>query len=199
MSIVELVLQHLQMVSMALILSILVAWMIVALTIVFPLLKEAIVTLLGIIYTIPSLALMAFLLPWLGLNQNVIIVAVVLYSQSILVRNIVTALDHLDPDLREAATAMGMSRWQQWWRVEFPLIFPTFLAGVRLTTIVAIATATLGAKVNAGGLGKLLFEGIQTNRYDKIVMGSILLAALAIGFNVLFSRIQKSFFPAPYL
>jgi len=199
MSIAELVWQHLQMVSIALILSILLAWIIVALTMFFPLFKAAIVTLLGIIYTIPSLALMAFLLPWLGLNQNVIIGAVVLYSQSILVRNILAALDHLDPDLREAATAMGMSRWQQWWRVEFPLIFPTFWAAVRLTTIVAIATATLGAKVNAGGLGKLLFEGIQTNRYDKIVMGSILLAALAIGFNVLFSRIQKRFFPTPYL
>jgi osmoprotectant transport system permease protein len=68
---------------------------------------------------------------------------------------------------------MGMSVSQRWWRVQVPLVLPVFLAGVRIAAIVAIAIATIGAKFNAGGLGKLLFDGIQTNRYDKIVAGSM--------------------------
>ena len=188
-----LIIQHLEMVGIALVLSILCAWTIVAITIVFPILRGFILTLLSLIYTIPSLALMALILPWFGLNFKVMIATVVLYSQLILVRNIITGLDNLDPNLREAAQGLGMSWWQQWWWVELPLIFPTFLAGVRLTTIVAIATITFGAKVNAGGVGVLLFEGIQTNRYDKIMVGSLLLVLLAIGFNLFFSTIESRF------
>jgi osmoprotectant transport system permease protein len=75
--------------------------------------------------------------------------------------------------------------------VQVPLVLPVFVAGVRIAAIVSIAIATIGAKFNAGGLGKLLFDGIQTNRYDKIVAGSIAVALLAFAVNALLLWLEK--------
>jgi osmoprotectant transport system permease protein len=138
---------------------------------------------LGVLYTIPSLALIIFLVPLFGLNATSVIVAMVLYTQVILVRNLTVGLAGINPAVLEAARGMGMSVAQRWWRVQVPLVLPVFLAGVRIAAIVAIAIATIGAKFNAGGLGKLLFDGIQTNRYDKIVAGAIAVAILAFVIN----------------
>ncbi|HSM80727.1 MAG TPA: ABC transporter permease [Nodosilinea sp.] len=138
---------------------------------------------LGVLYTIPSLALIIFLVPLFGLNATSVIVAMVLYTQVILVRNLTVGLAGINPAVLEAARGMGMTVAQRWWRVQVPLVLPVFLAGVRIAAIVAVAIATIGAKFNAGGLGKLLFDGIQTNRYDKIVAGSIAVAALALVIN----------------
>lgn len=147
---------------------------------------------LGILYTIPSLALIIFLVPLFGLNATSVIVAMVLYTQVILVRNLTVGLAGINPAVLEAARGMGMSVAQRWWRVQVPLVLPVFLAGVRIAAIVAIAIATIGAKFNAGGLGKLLFDGIQTNRYDKIVAGSVAVAVLALVINGLLLALEKS-------
>jgi osmoprotectant transport system permease protein len=146
---------------------------------------------LGILYTIPSLALIIFLVPLFGLNATSVIVAMVLYTQVILVRNLTVGLDGINPAVLEAARGMGMSGWQRWWKVQVPLVLPVFVAGVRIAAIVSIAIATIGAKFNAGGLGKLLFDGIQTNRYDKIVAGSITVALLALAINALLLWLEK--------
>jgi osmoprotectant transport system permease protein len=191
MPILTLTLQHLQMLGISLIISLIVAWTIVAGVQVFPRLKSFVLVILGLFYTVPSLALVVVFLPLLGLNAKTVIAAVVFYSQVVLVRNILTALEQIDPTLREAAQALGMSGWQRWWRVELPLILPTFLAGVRLASVMAISVLTLGAKVNAGGLGRLLFDGIQTNRYDKILLGSLILGTLALGINALIQTLER--------
>jgi osmoprotectant transport system permease protein len=147
---------------------------------------------LGVLYTIPSLALIIFLVPLFGLNATSVIVAMVLYTQVILVRNLTVGLAGINPAVLEAARGMGMSVAQRWWRVQVPLVLPVFLAGVRIAAIVAIAIATIGAKFNAGGLGKLLFDGIQTNRYDKIVAGAIAVAVLALVINGLLLALERS-------
>ena len=145
---------------------------------------------LGVFYTIPSLALIIFLVPLFGLNATSVIVAMVLYTQVILVRNLAVGLAGINPAVREAARGMGMTVAQRWWQVQVPLVLPVFLAGVRIAAVVAIAIATIGAKFNAGGLGKLLFDGIQTNRYDKIVAGSMAVAALALTINGLLLTLE---------
>lgn len=145
---------------------------------------------LGVFYTIPSLALIIFLVPLFGLNATSVIVAMVLYTQVILVRNLTVGLAGINPAVLEAARGMGMTVAQRWWRVQVPLVLPVFLAGVRIAAVVAIAIATIGAKFNAGGLGKLLFDGIQTNRYDKIVAGSMAVAALALTINGLLLTLE---------
>ena len=147
-------------------------------------LKKPVFGLLATIYTIPSLALIILLVPLFGLNANSAIAAMVLYSQVILVRNLTVGLENIDPLLIEAARGMGMNGWQLWWRVQWPLVLPVFLAGVRLAGIVSVAIATIGAKFGAGGLGRLLFDGIaQAGRYDKIWAGAIGVMGLAFALN----------------
>jgi len=139
---------------------------------------------LGILYTVPSLALIILLVPIFGLDAQAVIAAMVIYTQVILVRNLAVGLQSIKPAVLEAARGMGMNPWQRWWRIQVPLILPIFLAGLRIAAIVAIAIATIGAKFGAGGLGTLLFDGInQAGRYDKIWAGAIAVSLLAFIIN----------------
>ncbi len=187
----KLLMQHVQMTGLALVMAVLVAVPLALLICRFRWLWVPVLGTLGVLYTIPSLALIIFLVPFFGLNGRSVIVAMVLYSQVILVRNLTVGLFNIDPAVLEAARGMGMSHWQRWWWVQVPLVMPVFLAGVRIAAIVAIAIATIGAKFNAGGLGKLLFDGIQTNRLDKLWAGSLTVAALALLANTLLLWLEK--------
>ncbi len=181
--IATLVWQHLQMTLSALAIAVLIAVPIALIIHRFRWLSVPVMGLLGIFYTVPSLALIIFLVPLFGLNATSVIVAMVIYTQVILVRNLTVGLAGINHSVLEAATGMGMNPWQRWWWVQVPLILPVFIAGVRIAAVVAIAIATIGAKFNAGGLGTLLFDGIQTNRIDKIWAGSIAVAILAFTLN----------------
>ena len=188
--VLTLLLQHLRMTGIALGIAIALAVPLALLVSRLRWLAVPVLGGLGVLYTIPSLALIIFLVPLFGLNATSVIVAMVLYTQVILVRNLTVGLAGINPAVLEAARGMGMSVAQRWWRVQVPLVLPVFLAGVRIAAIVAIAIATIGAKFNAGGLGKLLFDGIQTNRYDKIVAGAIAVAVLAFVINGLLLALE---------
>lgn len=187
----SLLLQHLQMTGLTLLIAIALAVPIALLISRFRWLNVPVMGALGILYTVPSLALIIFLVPLFGLNATSVVAAMVIYTQVILVRNLTVGLNAINPAVLEAARGMGMSAWQRWWRVQVPLVLPVFVAGVRIATIVSIAIATIGAKFNAGGLGKLLFDGIQTNRYDKIWAGSLAVAVLAFILNGLLLWLEK--------
>jgi osmoprotectant transport system permease protein len=187
--------EHLKMTSIGLLVSTLVA---IPLGIVinrYRWLNTPIMGLLGIFYTIPSLALIILLVPVFGLNETSVIVALTVYAQVILVRNVVAGLNGIDPAIIEAALGMGMSRWRCWWRIELPLALPVIIAGIRIAAIVTIGIAAIGAKFGAGGLGTLLFEGIAQNRNDKIWTGALVLAALALCTNVLLQTLEWVFNP----
>jgi osmoprotectant transport system permease protein len=194
--IATLVWQHLQMTLSALAIAILIAVPIALLINRVRWLSVPVMGLLGIFYTIPSLALIIFLVPVFGLNATSVVVAMVIYTQVILVRNLTVGLEGIDSSVLEAARGMGMSLWQRWWWVQVPLVLPVFVAGVRISAVVAIAIATIGAKFNAGGLGRLLFDGIQTNRIDKIWAGSIAVAILAFALNGLLLWLEQYSQPA---
>ncbi|MBD2093106.1 ABC transporter permease [Microcoleus sp. FACHB-1515] len=179
----ELVLEHLQMTSLTLAIAVLLALPIALLVTRYRALNVPVLGILGILYTVPSLALIILLVPLFGLNQRSVIAAMVIYTQVILVRNLVVGLQSIKPVIIEAAKGMGMNAWQRWWQIQVPLITPVFLAGLRLAAIVAVAIATIGAKFGAGGLGKLLFDGVSQNRYDKIWAGAIAVALLAFAIN----------------
>jgi osmoprotectant transport system permease protein len=182
--IAALLLRHMQMTSIALGVGLVVAFPIALLIEHYQRLAAPLLGILGMLYTIPSLALIILLIPVFGLGQFPVIVALILYTQVILVRNIVTGLRTVDPAVLEAAEGMGMNTWQRWVRVQIPLALPVILAGIRLAAIVAVGIAAIGAKFGAGGLGDLLFQGIaQTGRYDKIWAGTIVLAVLALSIN----------------
>ncbi|HEY9629729.1 MAG TPA: ABC transporter permease [Coleofasciculaceae cyanobacterium] len=180
----KLLLEHLQMTSLTLVIAVLVALPLALLVFRFRWLNIPILGTLGVLYTLPSLALIILLVPIFGLNQRSVIVAMVIYTQVILVRGLVVGLQSIAPAVLEAARGMGMNLWQRWWQVQVPLILAIFLASLRVAAVVAIAIATIGAKFGAGGLGTLLFDGIaQSGRYDKIWAGAIAVALLAFLVN----------------
>ncbi|MDX2215432.1 MAG: ABC transporter permease [Oculatellaceae cyanobacterium bins.114] len=189
--ILNLLVEHLQMTGITLILAVLVSLPLALLISRYRWLNVPILGTLGILYTIPSLALIILLVPVFGLNARSVIVAMVLYTQVILVRNLTVGLMSIKPAILEAAKGMGMNLWQRWWKIQVPLVLPIFLAGLRLAAIVAIAIATIGAKFGAGGLGTLLFDGIaQTGRYDKIWAGAIVVSVLAFAINGILLSLQ---------
>jgi len=195
-----LLLEHLQMTSLALLIAVVIALPLALLVNYYRWLNIPVLGLLSTLYTIPSLALIILLVPVFGLNASSVVAAMVVYAQVILVRNLTVGLQGIDAAVLEAAKGMGMNPWQRWCQVQVPLLLPIFLAGLRLATIVGIAIATIGAKFGAGGLGDLLFEGIaQAGRYDKIWAGAIAVAALALVLNQALLALEKAANPARWI
>lgn len=189
--------EHLQLTVTALLIALLIALPVGTLLHNRPRLAGPIMGVLGLLYTVPSLALIVLLIPFTGLNGTSVIVALIIYCQVILVRNIIAGLGGIDRTLVEAARGMGMSAWQTWARVQLPLALPIILAGVRLAAVVSIGIATIGAKFNAGGLGVLLFQGIsQGGRADKIWAGALAVSALALVVNGLLLLLERALSPA---
>lgn len=178
-----LLLDHIYMTTIALAVSLLVALPLGVLIYRYRWLSVPVMSTLGILYTVPSLALIVMFVPIFGLNATSVIVALIAYAQVILVRNVVSGLQSISPAIIEAAYGMGMSVWQCWWRVQVPLALPIVLAGVRIAAVVAIGIAAIGAKFNAGGLGTLLFDGIALGRDDMIWAGAMVLAVVALCVN----------------
>ena len=135
---------------------------------------------LGALYTIPSLAFLALLIPTLGIGRQPAIVVLAVYAQIFLVRNIATGLRGVDAATLEAARGLGMTRLQEFWRVRWPLALPVMIAGLRTASVTTISLATIAAWIGAGGLGTLLFEGITRDDPNRILAGTIAITALAI-------------------
>ncbi len=155
-----------------------------------------VMTVLNMIYTIPSLALFAFLVSFMGLGAQPAIVALTVYSLFILVRNTMVGFDGVDPSIREAARGMGMSNSQLLWRVEFPLALPVIVAGIRIATLSTIGLTTIASWIAAGGLGQLLRDAINSNINLPIVQsqlyaGLICIGLMAIGSDLLFRLIER--------
>ena len=134
----------------------------------------------GVLYTIPSLALFALLIPLTGLGAAPAVVALILYSLLSIVRNTIAGIDSVDPALLDAARGMGMTERQRLLLVQLPLGLPVILAGVRIATVAAISIATIGAAIGAGGLGRLIFDGIRTLDGDRIIAGTVVIAGLSL-------------------
>jgi osmoprotectant transport system permease protein len=183
--------QHLRMTLIALGISLAIAVPVGVLLARVRWLRGPVLSLLGIIYTIPSLSLLVLLIPLLGLGLRSAVIALVAYAQLVLVRNILVGLAGVDPAIVEAARGMGMSGWQRFWRVELPLALPLILAGVRLATLSIIGIGTVAFLVGAGGLGKLLFEGVTTSNPQKIVAGAVAVSALAVIANAILRLLER--------
>jgi osmoprotectant transport system permease protein len=149
--------------------------------------------------TIPSLALFGFLLPvpWLGIRADrLAIAALTLYALLPIIRNTVTGISGVDPAVREAARAMGMTGRQILFHVELPLSVSTVLAGVRVATVLTIGIATIAAAVGAGGLGEFIFRGLAMVNNQLILAGAIPAAALALTADFLLNMLERRLRPA---
>jgi osmoprotectant transport system permease protein len=145
----------------------------------------------AVIYTIPSLALLAVAVKYLGLGFWPVVLVLAAYAQFILIRSIAAALRGVPVAQIDAARGLGFSPWQGFWRVEIPLAAPALLGGVRLTTIALIAIATLGGYVGAGGLGNEIFFGLQRQYIPETLAGSVPAAALAIIADAFFRGFER--------
>ena len=136
-----------------------------------------------LIYTIPSLAMFAFVAPFTGLTPTTVLIGLVLYSLVILVRNFLTGLRSVPADVQEAARGMGYGPGRLLWQVELPLALPAFVAGLRIATVSTVALTTVGVIVGHGGLGQLIVGGFNANFYRAEIvtgaLGCVLLALLA--------------------
>lgn len=146
----------------------------------------------GVVYTIPSLALLAVLVRLFGLGDGPVFIALVAYAQFMLVRNVVVGINGVDRAQIDAARGLGMSARQTLVRVELPQALGVMLGGVRVAAIAMIAIATLAGYVGGSGLGVLIFNGLTLHNQSMVVAGSLAIAALAIvvdgGFRLLEAR-----------
>lgn len=133
-----------------------------------------------VIQTIPSLAMLALLMMLFGLGDTTLVVSLFLYSLLPIVRNTYTGLLGVEPGLLEAGKGMGMTRSQLIWLVQVPIALPVILAGLRVALVTAIGIATIGVLIGAGGLGTLIWRGIQTRNNTMVLMGAVPAALLAI-------------------
>ncbi len=149
----------------------------------------------GVIYTIPSLALFAFLVPYTGLTTTTAEIGLVGYTLLILIRNIVTGLEAVPADAKEAAVGMGYSPRQLLLRVELPLALPSIMAGLRIATVTTIGLVTITALIGMGGLGHFILIGIQRFFTTATLLGAVLSMALAIAADALFVGLQRVLIP----
>jgi osmoprotectant transport system permease protein len=150
----------------------------------------------AVLYTIPSLALFALLVPLTGLSRLTAEIGLVSYTLLILLRNIVSGLDGVPADVREASVAMGYTPWQRLWRVELPLALPVIIAGVRIATVTTIGLVTVAAVIGQGGLGQLILNGLRRLDFPTpLYVGALLSLALALAADVALLGVQRALTP----
>ncbi len=143
--------------------------------------------------TFPPMAVLALAVPMLGFGLVPTVVALFLYGLLPVVRNTIAGLRAVSPDLMDAAYGMGMSRWQALWRVELPLAAPVILAGVRISVVINIGTAMIGATIGAGGLGSPVIAGLVQDNLAYIIEGAVPAAMLAILADQLLANVESRF------
>lgn len=179
--------QHLRLTGLAIGIGIAVALVLSALALRRRRTYGPIIGVTGLFFTIPSLAAFALLVPFTGLSTTTATVPLVTYTLLILVRNIVTGIDGVPPDVRDAAIGMGYRRWPLFWQIELPLAFPAIMAGLRIATVTVVGLVTVTSLIGFGGLGGLILQGIRRGSVPfptPIVVGTVLSAALAAALDL---------------
>lgn len=170
-----------------------------------PAFSKPVLALANVAQTVPSLALFGILIPLNialfnvkllgGIGPRTAVVALVLYALLPIIRNTYTGISQVDPAVREAGKAMGMTDWQLLFKVELPLALEVILAGVRVATVITVGTATVAAAIDAGGLGKYIFRGLRMNDHMLILAGAVPAAAIAMAADALLGWVERLFAP----
>ncbi|MGE0587058.1 MAG: glycine betaine ABC transporter substrate-binding protein [Cyclobacteriaceae bacterium] len=187
--------EHLSITGIALGLAVLVAVPLGILLFVFSFVSRPVLYVVGLLQTIPSIALLALMIPLLGIGKIPAVTALFLYALLPILRNTTTGLTSVDPVLRKVATGMGMTTFQQLRYVGIPLAMPAILAGIRTAAVITIGTATLAAFIGAGGLGEFIVTGLALNNTSLILQGAIPAALLAIVVEFAFELVEKISIP----
>lgn len=156
---------------------------------------EPIIGITAILQTIPSLALLGFMIPLVGIGTTNAVIALTAYALLPILRNTFTGLHEVDQSSVEAGKGMGMTRGQILWKIELPLALPVIMAGIRTASVITIGVATLATFVGAGGLGDLIMRGIQMQNTNLILVGAIPAALLALVTDFVLKRIERAATP----
>lgn len=187
--------QHVQIVGLVMLISIIIAASLIVLLARFPRWLNRSIYLFSVVYSIPSMALFALLIPLTGLGRTTAIVVLVIYCQYILLRSFNTALLEVDPLMVETATGMGMTPQQVFRKIQLPLAMKGLLAGIKIAAISTIGITTIAATINAGGLGTILFDGMRTASLVKLFWGTILTAGLCLLVNAILYVVERLVVP----
>lgn len=187
--------EHVLLTLVAMIVGILIAAGLSLLVLRAPRLEQPTTVVTGTLYTIPSLALFALLVPYTGFTLLTAEIGLVGYTLLILIRNIVGGIRSVPDEVREAALGMGYTRGQLLWRVELPLALPVIVAGIRIATITTIGLVTVTALIGQGGLGYLILIGIQRFFSTPLVVGAVLSVALAVAADGALVLAQRALTP----
>lgn len=184
---------HLLLTGLAVLIATLVSIPLATLILNKPLLAKAFLSIAGILQTIPSIALLTFMIPIFGIGFKAALFGLFIYSILPILRNSYTAMTGIDPNLITAARGIGLYPSEIFLSVKLPIAFPTILAGIRTATILNIGTATLAAFIGAGGLGEPIVTGLALNDYGMILQGAIPAALLALVIDGLFGIAERTF------
>lgn len=190
-TLLELTGEHAWMSLIALVVSVLIGFPLGFLLLGRPKLENFALTTAGILYTIPSLALLAVLIPITGLGIETVVIALVMYSLLVIMRNVLMGLASTPPELLDAAKGIGLNNSQILWRVRLPLALPYFAGGIRVAGVSIIGMATLAAWVGAGGLGTPIFRGIAQIDFAQIFAGTILVFIIGVVFDLVLAAIER--------
>nr|WP_232293206.1 glycine betaine ABC transporter substrate-binding protein [Stigmatella aurantiaca] len=188
--------EHLFLVTVSLVASVLVAVPLGVLAARRARLGRLVLGLASIIQTVPSLALLVFMIPLLGIGTRPAIMALFLYGLLPIVRNTAAGLSGIAGDLRESAEALGLPPRARLWRIELPLAAPSLLAGIQTAAVINVGTATLGALIGAGGYGQPILTGIRLDDTGLILEGAVPAALMALAVSALFGGIERLVVPS---
>jgi osmoprotectant transport system permease protein len=189
------VLEHLELTGIAVGIGFLVAFALSLAIRQVPWLYSPVTWVTGVLYTIPSLALFALLIPFTGLSILTAEIGLVSYTLLILVRTIVSGIRSVPADVREAAVGMGYSRSQLLWRIELPLALAVIIAGVRVAVVTTVGLVTVTGLIGQGGLGALIIQGIQQFFATPLVIGAVGSIVLAVLLDATLVLIQRQVTP----
>ncbi len=182
--------QHLQITAWALLLGVLIAFPLALVARRLPAVQGLILGTSTMIYTIPSLALFPFLVPFTGISMTTVVIGLGLYALTILVRSMLAGLLGVPDEVRESATGLGYGKTRLLFLIEVPLALPVMMAGLRVATVSTVALTTVGTLVSYGGLGNLIRDGVQNDFKAEILAASVLCVVLAVVLDTVIVGLQ---------
>ncbi|MEC1386787.1 ABC transporter permease [Aerococcus viridans] len=189
--VIRLLWEHIYMSLISLGLGVIVAVPLGILLSQVPKVANIVISIVSVLQTIPTLALLALMIPFLGVGKVPAIVALFIYSLLPILRNTYLGMSNVNPDLLDAAKGMGLKRMQIIRQVQLPLSVPVIMAGIRLSTVYVIAWTTLASYIGGGGLGDMIFNGLNLFRPDLILGGTIPVTILAVIVDLVMARIEE--------
>lgn len=189
--IITLLLEHIKLTALSVGIAIIIGMPLGILTSYVKKLNKPILGIASVVQAIPSMALLGFAIPFLGIGTPPAIVMVVLYSLLPIIKNTTTGIDSINSDMLEASKGIGLTKFQVLVKVQIPLALPVIMSGIRISAVTAVGLMTMAAFIGGGGLGYLVFSGIRTVNNYQILAGAIPACVLALLVDGLFSIVEK--------